>query len=266
MPERDFDAFVADIEKHGVREPVVIYDDMILDGRHRWRACERLGIVVPTVRFTGSAEDAERLAESLNRHRRHMTIAQRRELIMQELKRNPTQSDRSIARKVNVTADTVGSVRAKLEDSGTVSKVDTRIGSDGVTQPAKRTNGAGHAPRETTKRPVRQRIEEMRALAAAGHSTHQIADAQGIGLEYANMLMTKNNISVCVPRRGRPIDGARVVRESVSTLSGVAHGLRLAGDFALDADEASAIRIELREALRQIRMLDLKLKEIAHHG
>jgi ParB-like chromosome segregation protein Spo0J len=40
----EFEELVTDIKVHGLREPIVIYEDMILDGRNRYRACEAAGI------------------------------------------------------------------------------------------------------------------------------------------------------------------------------------------------------------------------------
>jgi N6-adenosine-specific RNA methylase IME4 len=37
----EFDSLVEDIKRYGVREPVVVYEDKILDGRNRYRACRQ---------------------------------------------------------------------------------------------------------------------------------------------------------------------------------------------------------------------------------
>ena len=44
MPEPMFRDLVADIREHGQREPITVLKNQILDGCHRYRACEELGI------------------------------------------------------------------------------------------------------------------------------------------------------------------------------------------------------------------------------
>ena len=81
-------------------------------------------------------DNPEELVASLNVHRRHLTSEQKRGAIEALLRGNPDRSDRQIAKTVKVSPTTVGAVRAKLEQTGEVSKLDTRIGSDGIAQPA----------------------------------------------------------------------------------------------------------------------------------
>lgn len=77
MDKAGFAALVADIAAHGQREPILILDGQVIDGRHRLRACEQLGIE-PLVRDICAKEsDPFSLVVSLNLHRRHLTESQR---------------------------------------------------------------------------------------------------------------------------------------------------------------------------------------------
>ena len=80
FPEMDmasFEALVTDIKDNGQREPILVQAGQVIDGRHRLRACTRLGIE-PQVREVGADEgDPITLVISLNLHRRHLTESQR---------------------------------------------------------------------------------------------------------------------------------------------------------------------------------------------
>lgn len=66
---------MADVLKHGVREPVWIYEGKILDGRNRYRAATAMSVPFETREYEG--EDAAAFVVSLNLHRRHLNEAQR---------------------------------------------------------------------------------------------------------------------------------------------------------------------------------------------
>ncbi|AJE23807.1 plasmid replication/partition related protein [Azotobacter chroococcum] len=71
----DFTNLAKDIELHGQREPIILFEGRILDGRNRYRACLELGREPDTRPFEGA--DALEFVLSLNLRRRQLTIAQR---------------------------------------------------------------------------------------------------------------------------------------------------------------------------------------------
>src|SRR5437667_1608719 len=75
----------ADIQTHGLREPITVYGDALLDGVNRRQMCAELCIEPTFVRFEGDAAAAAAFCESRNAHRRHLTDAQ---LAVRELDRH----------------------------------------------------------------------------------------------------------------------------------------------------------------------------------
>jgi len=98
--QEDFDRLVQDIDQNGYdhKFPIVLMGMEILDGCHRYRACEKLGIQAPKVMFTGS--DSEAIAYMMRTNKRRnlnkgqwATIAVEAEEIVAAL-RAATESDR----------------------------------------------------------------------------------------------------------------------------------------------------------------------------
>lgn len=75
MSAEDFQALKDDIEVNGQREPVMVFEGMVLDGWHRYRACADLGLK-PT-QFTFTDGDPVAFVLSHNLHRRHLSASQR---------------------------------------------------------------------------------------------------------------------------------------------------------------------------------------------
>jgi len=71
----EFDELVADVAAYGVREPIVLYDGKILDGRNRYRAANAAGVVCPSRQY--EADDAVGFVISANLRRRHLKESQR---------------------------------------------------------------------------------------------------------------------------------------------------------------------------------------------
>lgn len=77
MEGAPFDEFVADVREHGVREPIVLFEGMILDGRNRYRAAKIAAPdeSVPCREFDDL--DAVAFVVSANLKRRHLNESQR---------------------------------------------------------------------------------------------------------------------------------------------------------------------------------------------
>lgn len=78
LPDMSADAFsalVEDIRSNGQRRDIVLYEGLILDGRHRYRACIECGIEPRTVKFDG--KDPIAFVVSENVARRHLSESQR---------------------------------------------------------------------------------------------------------------------------------------------------------------------------------------------
>lgn len=71
----EFDELVASIKAHGLREPIILLGDEILDGRNRFRACGVADVEPRFEQFGG--DDARQFVIDKNIHRRHLTPSQR---------------------------------------------------------------------------------------------------------------------------------------------------------------------------------------------
>ena len=49
----EFDELIADIKANGLLEPIVVHEEMILDGRNRYRACLAAGVEPTLTPFRG---------------------------------------------------------------------------------------------------------------------------------------------------------------------------------------------------------------------
>ncbi len=75
MSDAEYHQLKDDIRANGLREPIVLYEGLILDGRHRCQACLELGIEPRFRHHDGS--DPVAFVVSMNLCRRHLGTAQR---------------------------------------------------------------------------------------------------------------------------------------------------------------------------------------------
>jgi hypothetical protein len=147
----------ADIKANGLKNPIVLWfpdhesnKPELLDGRNRLDAMDAAGIPVVCDDWRGGGThqlqvnwrevyaptDPHAYVISANIRRRHLTTAQKDELIAKLLKADPKKSNRQIAKMVDRSHPHIAKVRDHLEKTGDVVTVTTSIDTKGRQQPA----------------------------------------------------------------------------------------------------------------------------------
>jgi ParB-like chromosome segregation protein Spo0J len=77
MTKNEYQVLKADIENHGLREPIILLDGKILDGRNRYRALIEIGMPISDEYFSefdpkSDGEDPASFVRSRNLKRRHL--------------------------------------------------------------------------------------------------------------------------------------------------------------------------------------------------
>ena len=123
LPAEDYEALKADIAARGVMVAIEVDEyGNILDGYNRIKVCRELGINDYPVVVRSGLSEAEKLthARRVNLLRRHLSQEQRRQLVADELRGDPSRSDRQIAAGLGVDHKTVGAARDRLGGTGEI--------------------------------------------------------------------------------------------------------------------------------------------------
>lgn len=100
----EYDELRDDIAANGLRDPIVLLDEQILDGQNRYRACNELGREATFINYLG--DDPAGFVISKNVKRRHLTEGQRAALMAMALNWRGLQ--RRVASSVAKLADALG--------------------------------------------------------------------------------------------------------------------------------------------------------------
>jgi hypothetical protein len=137
MGPEELQALGEDIKVNGLHNPVTTWQSQMVDGRSRLDAMELVGL--PTVAdgklcvsydTLDDGADPFAFAISVNVHRRHLTKAQKDEVIAALLKAKPERSDRATAKLARTDHKTVGTQRRRLEATGEIPQSERRTGAD----------------------------------------------------------------------------------------------------------------------------------------
>jgi hypothetical protein len=183
MSEPELRELGEDIKANGLRTPIVVYKDKLLDGRNRLDAMELVGVKFrfaperrTKTKFSYLEDDAGddcgstifddnsfvienfngdpyAFVLSANLHRRHLTGEDRRDLIAKVLKAKPGESNRKIAKQTKVDHKTVAAVRDDLESVGEIPHLEKTVGADGK-QYKSRARANNRAPKPPQPPPI----------------------------------------------------------------------------------------------------------------
>lgn len=163
LSAEEYEALKESIAEDGQQMPILTnLAGRIFDGKNRERVCNELGLE-PLYKLSSLPDDQlERLALVLNIARRQLTTGARRGLVAVELVRDPSRSDRLIARTLGVSRWFVAKVRTELEENGQLAGPASRTGADGRTRPLP-TPKPAVAPSAEKSEQLKERIERLAA-------------------------------------------------------------------------------------------------------
>jgi ParB-like chromosome segregation protein Spo0J len=151
LSEKEMRTLADDIKAHGLQEPVTIKGSELWDGRNRLMACHLAG-VKPDFKEPPKGTTARDFIISANINRRHLSPAQKREMVELLVKAAPEKSDRQIAKTAKVSHHTVAKARKKEEGRGHIAHAVKRTDSAGRKQPA---------TKPATKKPYKNVANEL---------------------------------------------------------------------------------------------------------
>jgi hypothetical protein len=122
------EAFAATVATYGLKTPIVLFENKVLDGRNRLYACDVKNVQPRTEVFTGSFEQAARFARGMNNDaRRHSTEPERAiaaarlaKLLQEESERRmragtPAPDGARVGKSAEIAADIVGTSARQTE-------------------------------------------------------------------------------------------------------------------------------------------------------
>jgi DNA-binding CsgD family transcriptional regulator len=304
MDDHRLDELAADIQAHGLLDAICLHPDgRILDGRNRYRACERVGVEPRTQAWDGNGSPID-FVVSRNLHRRHLTKAQRvlaagrianlpagtnqfREGVSGE---TPSPTRQQAAAQLDVSVSAVGRGRAILAngvpelvaavESGTIT---ISAANDLATLPP----AEQHAVLKQDRKQIAHRAEAIRngvsatalarerrrericAMARDGHSSEQIAAAVKVGVETVRKTLKNAGVAAVADRivgHARKHDPNRIINAMALDAENVTADAKLIDFRRLDHSRVEAWLVSFRTARRALDCFIHRLEKELPHG
>lgn len=128
LPQPELKELAADIRKHGLLFPIILFDSMVLDGRNRLVACGMAGVNPEFEKYHGDIPPTEYVL-STNLHRRQLTITQRATVAAEALPMLEAEARERQGHRSDITEKIPGSGEARHK-AAELAKVNPRYVSD----------------------------------------------------------------------------------------------------------------------------------------
>ena len=266
MSEEEYTRLRDDIKEQGLLEAITLYEGMILDGRHRYRACEEVGAGIATWEYDG--DTPARYVITLNANRRHLTVTQRAAIALAAV--GPYEKE----------------ARARQQEGQERGREAQKIGSVPIgthplaNSPTKRATAEAAADVGVSGR----QVDRLKRVKAKDPDLYEKVTAGDVKISAADTIIQKRDESIVRRRRDteKPYEitsersrinaeaAKRRLEALIAALSGHATGLK---GFDTPRAMAAATPDELRgwvraldEAIREFRGLRSTLKEGVSNG
>lgn len=121
LSQDDYQRLKSSIQKKGIQLPIqILPDGSIIDGFHRFKIAEELGIKdIPHVIKSMDKEEAINLGITLNLNRRHLSYEQKKEII--EKLKEKKWTDKKISKSIHISEGSISNIRkgSNLKDEET---------------------------------------------------------------------------------------------------------------------------------------------------
>ncbi len=224
----------------------------------------------------GTKTDALWFALGANRTNSHeMTKADKKHAIVLAISTWPERSGRQIAEQIGCEHRYVDQVKAKV---GSTTHLPDRVtGKDGKSYPASRATKAKPEPTPTPDPPkfksraaIDQRREQMRQMAADGHSAAQIAKAVGMTLEGCRAALRREGIALPADKalgKSHAHNADRILDHIAMDAENLTADVGLVDWASVDPSKLQGWVTALTQARQAVAVLIRTLmKEIEKHG